>query len=243
MLSAGTWLVGGAGLALAAALKAFYSHAGADQLLWILAPSVWMARYLGGVDLAYESGAGFISPTHHLVVGPACAGVNFLLIAFLALFLGFLPRFEGARRRLDWLAGASALAYGATVVTNGIRIVLAAHLYEMDIYGAAVTPERVHRVAGTVIYYGSLLALYQAVGSLLKARAHRMVPLGCYLLVGVALPLANHAYSYDLCQFLEHVAWVVVVAVALTLLAVLAGLWARRALGHRLLGDRIKWRT
>lgn len=232
----GTLLVGGAGLVLAFALKAFYSHAGADDLLWVLAPSAWVARVLGGIGLTYEAGAGYISAAHHLVVGPACAGVNFLLIAFLTLFLGFLPRFEG-RARLDWLAGAIALAYLATIATNGVRIVLAAHLYELDIYGGGVTPERVHRLAGTVIYYGSLLALYQAVGALLKMRGRRLWPLVCYLLMAVGVPIVTQAYG-DVCQFLEHAAWVVAVAAALTLLVVLPGF-----LRNRTPADRIQWRT
>jgi exosortase K len=237
-----TLLVGGAGLALALALKEFYSHAGADQLLWILAPSAWVARYLGGVDLTYERGAGFISSTHHLVVGPACAGVNFLVIAFLTLFFAFLSRFEGVRRRLDWMAGALAIAYGATIITNGVRIVLAAHLYELPIYHGSVTPELVHRLAGTVIYYGSLLALHQVVGALLNARARRLVPLGCYLLVTIGVPLATRSFD-DPRQFVEHVTWVVAVAAALTLLVVLLSFLRRRAAGHRMPGDGLQWRT
>lgn len=243
MLSFGTLLVASAALALAAALKVFYSHAGADQLLWILAPSAWLARWLGGIDLAYETGGGYISVAHHLVVGPACSGMNFLLIAFLALFFGYLPRSGGTWRRLDWLAGALALAYGATVVTNGVRIVLAAHLYQLDVYGGALTAGRVHRLAGTVIYYGSLLALYHAVGALLKARGRRLVPLACYLLVSVGVPLGTQAYTNDPSRFLEHVAWVVAVAAGLTLLVVLPGLLRQREARHRAPGDRIQWTT
>jgi hypothetical protein len=59
---------------LAFSLKAYYSRAGADELLWVLAPSAWLAQFVGGIDLVYEQGAGFISHTHHMVVGPAGAG-------------------------------------------------------------------------------------------------------------------------------------------------------------------------
>lgn len=52
---------GACALAIAFGLKAFYSRAGATELLWILAPSAWLARFVGGIDLAYEQGAGFIS--------------------------------------------------------------------------------------------------------------------------------------------------------------------------------------
>src|SRR5262249_47571267 len=78
-------ITGAAAVGLPYGVKAFYSHAGADELLWVLAPSAWLARVVGGVDLVYEQGAGFISHAHRLVVGPACAGVNFLIICFLCL--------------------------------------------------------------------------------------------------------------------------------------------------------------
>ena len=69
-----TLITGAVALSLAFGVKAFYSHAGAEDLLWVLAPSAWLARFVGGVDLAYEHGAGFISHAHHLVVGPGWYG-------------------------------------------------------------------------------------------------------------------------------------------------------------------------
>jgi len=92
---------GACALGLAYLLKAFYSRAGAGELLWILAPSAWVARYAGGIDLVYEQGAGFISHAHHMVVGPACAGVNFLIIAFLCLYFSFAKHFSS---KPGWLA-------------------------------------------------------------------------------------------------------------------------------------------
>jgi exosortase K len=226
-------VVAGAGLALALAVKALYSGAGADELLWILAPSVWLARVVGGVDLTYEPGAGFISHTRHLVVGPACAGVNFLIVAFVALQLAFVGRFVRVRTKLAWVVGALGLAYGATISTNGARIAIAARLYELDVYGGAVTPDRVHRLAGTILYYGSLLALFVAVESVLGTRTRRIVPLACYLLVALGVPLAGRAWQHGAGRFVEHAAWVVGVAVLLTAIAALPAL--RR--------DRVKWKT
>jgi len=79
-----SYCTGGCALVVALALKDFYSRAGATDLLWILAPSAWLARFVGSIDLVYEQGAGYISHAHHMVVGPACAGVNFLIIGFCA---------------------------------------------------------------------------------------------------------------------------------------------------------------
>jgi len=223
------------GLALAAALgvKAFYSQAGADQLVWILAPSSYLARVLGGVELRYEDGAGFISHVDRLVVGTPCAGVNFLVVAFLTLVFAFGARFPGLRARLGWLAASLVIAYLATIVTNGVRIAISARLFAADIYGGAVTPARVHRIAGTALYYGSLLALCLAVGTALKTRGRRLVPLVAYVLVSVGIPLVGRAWAADGARFAEHAAWVVGTAGVLTALAVVPGL----------VRDRLQWRT
>src|SRR5437867_3071477 len=110
---------GVAALLLALVLKAFYGRAGATELLWILAPSAWLARVVGGIDLVYEQGAGFISHTHHLVVGPACAGVNFLIVCFLCLFFSFASLFPN---KANWLVYSLLIAFAATVAANGLRI-------------------------------------------------------------------------------------------------------------------------
>jgi exosortase K len=231
----GSALAGGAALAVALGAKAFYSHAGANQLVWILAPSSWLARAVGGVALSYEDGAGFISHAHHLVVGKPCAGVNFLVVAFLTLFFAFGGRFAGLGAQLGWLLASLGLAYVAAVVTNGARIALAAYLFDADIYGGLVTPGRIHRLAGTAVYYGSLWGLFFAVGAALKTRGRRLVPLGAYALVSIGVPLAGRlvAGGGDGARFAEHVAWVTGIA----------GVVTAAVLIPALLRDRIQWKT
>src|SRR5262249_11368023 len=119
-------------IGLALGLKAFYSRAGATELLWTLAPSAWLARFVGGIDLVYEQGAGFISHTHRMVVGPACAGVNFLILCFLCLYFSFARHFSS---KLRWLVYSLLASFGAAVAANSLRIFLSAHLWDADIYG------------------------------------------------------------------------------------------------------------
>src|SRR5678815_5360191 len=115
----------------AVGIKAYYSRAGADQLLWILAPSAWLAKFVGGIDLVYEQGAGYISHKHHLVVGPSCAGVNFLVICFLCLYFSFARRFDTKTR---WFVLSAIIAFAGTVATNGLRIFVSAHLWDATFY-------------------------------------------------------------------------------------------------------------
>lgn len=220
----GLWLrrssviAGAAALSLAFGVKAFYSHAGADELLWVLAPSAWLARVVGGVDLVYEHGAGFISHAHRLVVGPACAGVNFLVICFLCLYFSFAQCLTNLTR---WLVYSLLISFGGTVVANGLRIFVSAHLWNADIYGGWITPELVHRLAGVTIYYASLLTLYGVVGSCVGTRAPRAAPLLWYLGISLGIPLAGRLVAVGTPGLAGHAAWVIGVALMLTLAAAL----------------------
>ena len=204
---------GACALGLAYLLKAFYSRAGAGELLWILAPSAWVARFAGGIDLVYEQGAGFISHAHHMVVGPACAGVNFLITAFLCLYFSFTKHFSN---KPGWLAASALIAFGATIAANSLRIFLSAHLWSADIYGPWMTPEEMHRLAGTVIYYASLLALYFAIESRLGARTSSMAPLFWYVGISLGVPLAGRIVAQGTPGFASHAAWVMSIALVLT---------------------------
>ena len=213
-----TGIAGAAALGLAFGVKAFYSHAGADELLWVLAPSAWLASVVGGVDLVYEQGAGFISHAHHLVVGPACAGVNFLVICFLCLYFSFAQRFTSRTR---WFVYSLLIAFAGTVVANGLRIFVSAYLWDADIYGGWMTPERVHRLAGVAIYYTSLLTLYFVVESRVGTRAPRVAPLLWYVGISLGVPLAGRSVAGGTPGLAGHAAWVAGVALMLTLVAAL----------------------
>ena len=207
-------IAGAAALAIALALKAFYSRAGATELLWTLAPSAWVARVAGGIDLVYERGAGFISHTHHLVVGPACAGVNFLVIGFLCLYFSFNKHFSSKPR---WLASSLLISFCATIAANALRIFVSAHLWTADIYGQSLTREAMHRVAGTAIYYASLLALYLAVESRMRSRAPSTAPLLWYIGISLGIPLAGRLFAKESSAgFASHAAWVFAIALFLT---------------------------
>jgi exosortase K len=190
-------------------LKLAYSRAGADDLHWVLAPSCWLAR-LSGVALTHESAAGFISHAQRLVVGPACAGVNFLVTAWIALYLCVQGSLLQSRRKLQWSALSFAAAYAATVVVNGLRISLAARLYQLQGYGALLSKSRAHALLGVVLYCGALLVLCQLASAwvaksaqLTAAKlAHRVYAI--YLGVVLGLPLLDGAWLRDPQRFAEH---------------------------------------
>ncbi len=214
----------GLGLALLVGLKRLYSTADATELAWVLTPTCWLAGTLGGIELEAIEGVGFVSHADRIVVGPACAGVNFLVICAGMLFFSFASGFESPGRKALWLLLSAGAAYAATLAANALRIAVAARLYALDPRDAGLTPEMLHRLAGTLLYSLSLLGVYLCAESWL-GRAGRsralpgLVPCAWYLGVTVAVPLATRAYREDPEAFLTHVSSVGAVALAVLLLA------------------------
>ncbi len=228
----------GIGALVAVGMKLFYRRAEVEDLDWILAPTSLLADVLGGIRFEREAGAGWVSHSHRMVLGPACAGVNFLIIVFAALFFSFVHRLRGPAVRGAWLGASLGLAYLVAVVANAIRIVAAVHLYGMDIYGELVTPERVHRVEGTVVYCVALLLACAGVEGLVERRAGRparrrsggaLAPLCWYLGIALGAPLLSRANRGGDGRLIEHAGAVAAVCLLVALVWGMARRAARRA--------------
>src|SRR5688572_30560726 len=77
--------------AIALALKQHYSQAGSDDLTWILRPTAWLVERWSGMSFEWEPRGGFVNYARRIVIAPACAGVNFLIVTFsMAAFAGLV---------------------------------------------------------------------------------------------------------------------------------------------------------
>jgi len=108
------------------------------------------------------------------------------------------------------------ISFVATVAANGVRIFVSAHLWNAHFYDPWITQEGMHRLAGTVIYYTSLLALFFAVDSRLGARAPTTAPLFWYVGISLGVPLPGLILSQGTPGFAGHAVWVMAVALLLT---------------------------
>ena len=148
--------------------KQFYREASPAQLRWLLAPTAKLVSLVTRGNFQYEAGVGWIDRAQTFIIAPACAGLNFLLAAFLALAIGWSAQMTGAVVTSKRLAAAAALAYVATLAVNTVRIVLALVLHEQNVqmdHGEA------HRMLGIVVYLAGLCALYTFV--IRRPHAHR----------------------------------------------------------------------
>jgi len=239
------------GLIISLGLKYYYSHAGSDDLNWILIPTSRVVEYLSGIHFEKELHIGLVNHAHRFIIVPSCAGVNFLTIAFATLFFSFVHCLKGIGLKLLWLAISAGFAYPLTLVANALRIIAAIYLYQADIYGGWVTMERVHRVEGTFTYFLFLLITYLtaerlAQGLILKAPGRQrspalmgqefvhiirrcLIPFFWYSLIGLGIPLLRMAYKQDGAKFTEHLSLVTSVCLCILLLLFLILFGYRKA--------------
>ena len=212
-------------LVLAAGVKLMYSGTGPDDLRWMTAPTQALVGLVTGIDFTYEAGYGYVNLAHRLVISKSCTGVNYLLAVFSLLTFTLVPVIRGQRRKLLLIGALAACAYGVTVLVNSLRIALGVALHEGGFAWGWLDAGRIHRLAGIVVYFLSLVGVH-AVGRQAVRYAQGgtgvspllMAPLLSYGLVALAIPLANGAFAARPRLFAEHCAWIVLVTLLLSAL-------------------------
>jgi hypothetical protein len=129
---------------------------------------------------------------------------------------------RGQRRKLLLVGALAACAYGVTVVVNSLRIALGVALHEGGFAWGWLDAGRVHRLAGIVVYFLSLVGVH-AVGRHAVRYAQGgaaspllIAPLLSYSLVAIAIPLANGAFAASPQLFAENCAWILLVTLLLS---------------------------
>jgi exosortase K len=200
------------------ALKHHYSLASADQLNWILAPTAKLVAWLTSAHPVYENGVGYVDFVQGIIVAPACAGVNFMIMAFGLAALCCIVGISRPTTLVICLVASLCSAYGYTLLVNAARIGLSMMLYRADIYGQWLTAQRLHRLAGIGLYLGALWVWFAGLRSAMGAsgdtreRCRRplllnlpdWLPPAWYLLGAVGVPLVNLIFQGHSSEFGEH---------------------------------------
>jgi len=183
----------------ALALKSYYSTATADDLLWILRPTTTLVELLSGQRFEFESYAGYESSDRRFVIAVPCAGVNFLITAF--LMLGLRRLWRERFRAISWrfIPLSALLAYLVTLFANTTRIWLALELRARGVAISGLTNNQLHRLEGIVVYFTFLLLLFVLIERFESpwpvrfARAS-VFPLLVYYAMTLGVPLLNGSY-------------------------------------------------
>lgn len=191
-------------------MRYFSRTSDTDILLWILAPTARWAGILGGISFEYLPHQGYVNHFYQFLIAASCSGTRFMLLTFLMLV--FMPAYASAqsiRNKYGNLAVSIILAYGFTVLVNGIRIVLAIRL-PLLLEGSGLmpgwlTPDRLHTLIGTVVYFTALCGLYLCAAST-TGRGRLFVPVCWYLLIVLILPFVNRVWNHNWKGFGQYAA-------------------------------------
>jgi len=201
------WLSWGTALLAAYGLKLAYSRASAADLAWILVPTARAVGWLRGETLAFSPGAGWVAPDGSYFIAPACAGVNFMILALTVSVLGFSHRLRSPGARLSWWWASLIGAYAFTIAVNTLRIVAAVELHRLGPV-AGLTPDQMHRLLGAVLYLGALWGLYGILDRLTSRPAENgsrlaagILVAGAYLGMTVVAPLLT---GHPGARYAEH---------------------------------------
>ena len=210
-------------------LKRHYSLATAEELKWILTPIARLIAWLTTADPVWEAGVGYVDFSRGIIVAPACAGINFMIMSFGLASLYGLNYIRRYTAQAAWLTLALVGAYGLALLVNTMRIGVSMVLYQTDMYGPWLTVERVHRITGVGIYVSVLwlyfLCLQSIIPSYCKSFDHYYnhsgihppvwLTVAWYVLGTVGVPLINQAWKQDMAGFSEHCITVGLVALVL----------------------------
>ncbi len=209
-------------LGVAGLLKLHYSRASAEELRWVLAPTTALTSLVTQAEFVFRDGQGYLSHGLSILISPACAGVNFLIVTFLSLVFGFERHFQGWRARGRWLVASAAGAYFVTLLVNTLRITLSVALAHLAARAFGLTFQSVHRLLGIVVYLAGLgvlcLTVQRSLQSLQarkaghtaarglpgKRRVLLLLALGCYVGMTLVVPLLRGAYRTQ--QYWSHAA-------------------------------------
>lgn len=149
-----------AAVLVAFALKWQSRHAVPQDIDWLLGPTACLVQEISGREFVAEQGIGYIDRDLGFVIAPECAGLNFLIAAFLTCVIGFASRSSSVRSRVFFLVVSAAIAFPVTLGANTVRILIAIAIHRRQVTLAWCLPADLHRIDGIVVFFGALCLLH-----------------------------------------------------------------------------------
>lgn len=225
-----------------------------EALSWILAPTARLVSILSGISFEHLPHKGYASHFHQFLIAPSCSGIRFMLITFIMLTFSFLYKIKSTWRGSMWFLFSAAFAYTFTIFINSIRIIvsirLPLYLEDLNLIDGWLTPDRLHTMIGTGIYFSSLCTIYLIAAFICKhmflhtyrnsALPHHaatfvhsfksstfIVPLFWYLLAVLALPLVKRIYRNEWNGFASYAALIICICSSVVMLLHLLRIFSR----------------
>ena len=168
-------------------LKRHYSDARADDLWWILTPTAHLVSVVTGATFTFQPGEGYFARDRLFLIEKSCAGINFMIAAFGMLVFALFHRVSSVTSAARVMGVSLLVSYLAAVAVNTARISLAMWLAAHPAAVPAFNAVDVHRLEGIVVYFGSLVLLYELVRRLDRPAVRRLLSAPPRQVVGPAL--------------------------------------------------------
>lgn len=159
-------------IAAALVMRSFSRITDSDALTWILTPTTRWVSVLSGISFEYLPHTGYINHFHQFIIAPSCSGSRFMMILFLMLIFSFLHQMTSRGSGYCWFGFSVVFSYVFTIFVNGIRITVSIYLPDflenMKLMSGWLTPDRLHTIIGTTVYFAALCLAYPLAGAVCR---------------------------------------------------------------------------
>ena|GEM_PF-1886888 len=140
-------------LAVGMALLLWYNTANDGALRVLLWPHAKATEAFYHLSLHYQSGVGYVAAGGGFAIGPACMGMNFIVMLFCLMVCAFTRRFRGMRKAVFFVL-ALVDSSVAGVIVSCIRIVGSVPLLSLKQFAT------IHTGMGIALYMVALVGSY-----------------------------------------------------------------------------------
>ena len=155
------------------ALKAWYTTAHHNQLLFLLNPTHLLVEAFTGSSAVYDAAVGYFYADLNITIEKSCSGFNFWLLSFVLFVFVALNHVQSQRSKLFVIPIMLGISYVLTLFVNASRIVtsIAANSYTKEFMDHPIT--WLHQAEGTFIYLLFLILFYSALQFFFTQRSIR----------------------------------------------------------------------
>ena len=218
--------------AIAVLIKHHYSVATATDLEWIFHPLAMLLELFTGHIFQQDNYGEWVSYSANVRLVKACAGINFMLMSFIAYAWVFRPDKQENTNDLTHIMGQLLLisaaiiaAWATCLLANSLRIIIAMEAVSQhwELPSIGIDAKQLHRLIGMFIYI-PFLSLQMTLGETKRKHSKALFigPLLLYLILTVFVPLLTGNALQHPKVFLEHVLFLVSTAACLTTTFVIA---------------------
>lgn len=215
-------------------LKHHYSMARVDQLDWILRPLSMLLQGLSGYSFQQNSVYEWVSVDANVRLVKGCAGLNFMVMSFMAYAWIFKPDVSAVNSCFSQIAGQLLLlsaaliaAWATSLGANSLRILvlmaMQSQAWQLGWHGLGA--EQLHRLLGMIIYV-PVLSLQMTLGHYIvsyhsnkrRGCAVYAAPVVLYFLLMVVVPVVTGNAWLNTQRFIDQCWIVLAMAVSMAFL-------------------------